>query len=437
MIQEGLEYSYVTNGVARVLLRVPYDDPSTLYYFFCDPNGEQSLSESKTSVARILCLCLMAFHSPVRGHEWRNSARSQLPLWSTSFDHARSQIPEAILQRIALHSDSTNSEYVSPEPSSDYEPSSPPLESPTVGRRVPTRSQTSCAPSDSRHRLQSPGSSESDSNPATGRKRGFSHVASSPPVQRAARQGETRPDQGINSSRADSQFCTQRCLLGLQMGDVLDNCCPNVELHRRGRDSMRHAITSADLMMLLKAELDENIDRCVPLGIRGAYGAPFKLTCAKYGYVVLGKGTTSSLWEEVSREAQVYQILRKAQAAAVPVFLGTIDLAKIYFLHGAGDIRHMLIMGWGGESTATMELTSELLDQIHRSIKEIKALGIVHEDLRFDNVLWNPELGRALIIDFHQCKLRKRSGLKRARAKQLRVTSGRVTSGDTKRRRVL
>jgi hypothetical protein len=39
MIQEGLEYSYVTNGIARVLLRVPHDDPGTLYYFLCDPNS--------------------------------------------------------------------------------------------------------------------------------------------------------------------------------------------------------------------------------------------------------------------------------------------------------------------------------------------------------------------------------------------------------------
>ncbi|KAF3018783.1 hypothetical protein E8E15_008547 [Penicillium rubens] len=29
MIQEGLEYSYLTNGIARVLLRVPRDDPTT------------------------------------------------------------------------------------------------------------------------------------------------------------------------------------------------------------------------------------------------------------------------------------------------------------------------------------------------------------------------------------------------------------------------
>jgi hypothetical protein len=86
---------------------------------------------------------------------------------------------------------------------------------------------------------------------------------------------------------------------------------------------------------LLKVQLDENIDRCIPLGGCGAYGAPFKLTCIIYGYTVVGKGTTSGLWKEVSREAEVYRILQKAQGSAVPVFLGTIDLTKIYFLHGA------------------------------------------------------------------------------------------------------
>lgn len=64
--------------------------------------------------------------------------------------------------------------------------------------------------------------------------------------------------------------------------------------------------------------------------------------------------------KEVSREAEVYRILQKAQGSAVLVSLGTIDLAKIYFLHGTGEIRHMLVMV-GGESTASMELTPKLL----------------------------------------------------------------------------
>ncbi len=68
------------------------------------------------------------------------------------------------------------------------------------------------------------------------------------------------------------------------------------------------------------------------------------------------KGTTDRLWKEVFNEAMVYRISPKAQGSAVPVFLGTIDLAMTYFLHGAGEIRHMLLMAWGGEKISTLEL---------------------------------------------------------------------------------
>ncbi|KXL49182.1 hypothetical protein M433DRAFT_151893 [Acidomyces richmondensis BFW] len=427
MIQEGLEFSYVTNGIARVLLRVPHDDPATLYYFFCDPNSEVNpeieASFENTSVARTLCLCLMAFRSPVRGQEWRNSARPGIPIWTTGFDHTRSHIPDDELQH-PLTSDSTAPDFPSPDTGSPYEPSSSPPDPPeSITRRVSTSSRVSCAPSDVRHRSRSPRSPGPDLNPATGRKRAFSQVLSSPSTQHVGRQRDTNNNKGPdNQSRhRDAQFCTQRCLLGLQSGGLLDDCCPNVMLHRRSKDNLHHLITSEDLVRLLKAQLDENIDRCTPLGGCGAYGAPFKLTCVVYGYTVIGKGTTSALWKEVSREAEVYRILQKAQGSAVPVFLGTIDLAKIYFLHGAGEIRHMLVMGWGGESTASMELTPKLLRGIHQSNKEIRALGIIHEDLRRDNVLWNEELGRAMIIDFHRSTLKCRPTLQRPRASKRRL----------------
>ncbi|KAJ5715976.1 uncharacterized protein N7483_013157 [Penicillium malachiteum] len=202
-------------------------------------------------------------------------------------------------------------------------------------------------------------------------------------------------------------------------------------LHRQGTRDLKHPITAGGLMRSLKAQLDENIDRCISLGSCGQSGAPFKLTCAIYGYTVIGKGTTSCLWREVSHEAQAYRILQKAQASAVPVFLGTIDLAKIYYLHGAGDIRHMLVMAWGGESLAKMELKPWLRKEIRKSENEIKALGIVHEDLwcdideeglRSGNVLWNEELGRALIIDFHRCTLNRRPFQKRRQPGKRRCT---------------
>ncbi|CAG8106615.1 unnamed protein product [Penicillium salamii] len=95
----------------------------------------------------------------------------------------------------------------------------------------------------------------------------------------------------------------------------------------------------------------------------------------------------------------------------------------------------MLLMGWGGESTISMELTPILLKEIHKSNKEIKSLGIIHDDLRLDNVLWNKELERALIIDFHRSTLqsqpslqepplKRRSQPERGDPKRLRVTRG-------------
>ncbi|PLN79964.1 hypothetical protein BDW42DRAFT_171909 [Aspergillus taichungensis] len=423
MIQEGLEYSYVTNGLARVLLRVPHDDPSTLYYFYWDPDSEvdgefdQSFLEPRTSVARVLCLCLMAFHSTPRGQEWRHNARLRLPVWTSSYEdtHFQASVEEA--QQIPPHSDSTKSDHVGPESSSDYQPSSPFNESSAArGRRILTRSQVSCNPMDVRHRTLSPDSSGPNTNRATGRKRGFNEVASSPSAQRVARQRETGNYQGSNSPQHNAPFCTQRCLLGLESGGYLDDHCPNVLLHRRGQNDRKHPIASGDLVGLLKAQLDMDLDRnCTPFGLCGVYGAPFKLTCDIYGYTVVGKGTTSGLWPLVSREAQIYHILRKVQGSAVPVFCGTIDLAKVYFLHGAGEIRHMLVMGWGGESTA-MEPEPWVRWEIRKSTKEIRAWGVHHQDLRPGNILWNHELGRALIIDFHRCTLNRRPASKRLRS---------------------
>jgi len=91
------------------------------------------------------------------------------------------------------------------------------------------------------------------------------------------------------------------------------------------------------------------------MGSCGASGAPFKITYAEYGYTVVGKGTTSSRWPELLREAEVYRVLQQVQGSAVPVFLGAIDLEKTYFLHGVGAIRHMLLVWWGGKPISSIE----------------------------------------------------------------------------------
>ncbi|GAA93148.1 similar to An08g12110 [Aspergillus luchuensis IFO 4308] len=321
MLQEGLEYSYLTNGFAIVLLRVPYDDPGTLYYHLCEPNMEvyaddelSSLQQPLTAVARILCLCLMSFRSQYRDQEWRNATK-KLPEWKTSFDHTRSQIPESELQQIPPDSEYTASEYTSSEPTtSEYIPSSSPAPSPADGRRIPTRSRASCASPN----LTPRDDSDSDADQAPGGiKRGFSQVTSSPSspsVQRSARlAGPQDTPSSSQGQQHTARFCAQKCLRSLQRGGQLDDNCPNVMLHRRGGNSSQHPIDAETLIKQLKQQLDENIDRdCTPLGGCGASGVPFKVTYTAYGYTMVGKGTTSRRWDEVKREEDAGEVTREA-----------------------------------------------------------------------------------------------------------------------------
>ncbi|OJD23050.1 hypothetical protein ACJ73_05597 [Blastomyces percursus] len=376
MIQAGLEYSYITNGFAIVLLRVPYSDPSTLYYYLCELSMDV-ISENPG-----------------------------LHIWNISFDFTRSHIPDDELQQTPPGLEYASSEYMPSEhlPSSPLQP----------GHRVSTRSHTTCAPMDTLPLSDHLDSSDSDSNQAAhSRKRGFSQLMSTPPSQRSsARLVGPRPSSG--QSQHTARYCTQRCLLGLQQEGELDHQCPNVSLHRRGQNDDRHCIDARKLVQMLNEQLDRDLDHnCTPFGTCGSYGAPFKITCAAYGYTLVGKGTTAGLWKVVSREAEVYRVLQKAQGSAVPVFLGRIDLKLFLFLHEAGDIRHMLLMSWAGESIENVKDKEVLSHEISRSKKEIRMLGVVHKDLRSANMLWNDELLRVLIIDFHRSGIDRRPMKKR------------------------
>ncbi|KAL4821546.1 hypothetical protein BDW67DRAFT_190958 [Aspergillus spinulosporus] len=429
MIEAGLEYSYVTNGLALVLLRVDYDEPGTLYYHLCEPNREigqvdnfNYLLQPLTAVSRILCLCLMCFRSQYRDQEWRNKATQDLPIWESSFDETFSQIPKSELQQKPPDSDDTSSEVASSEIASRdyvdplYLPSSSPTPPPTSTRQTRKQSQARCAPPSP---TPSDGSPDPDADPAAGgRKRGSSQITSSPSsAQISARKSAALHTQsGGQDQQHTAQFCTQQCLLGLQQGHQLDYNCPNVKLHRQGGNSNRHLINADMLIEQLKQQLDKNIDQdCTPMGDCGATGAPFKVTCTAFGYTVVGKGTTSDLWDVVSREAEVYRFLRQAQGSAVPVSLGKVNLAKFFYVHGAGKIRHMLIMAWGGEPIHEMEHDPTVAREIERSVHEINSLGVLYGDLRSENILWNTELGRAMVIDFHRSELIRKATKKRKR----------------------
>ncbi|KAE8379847.1 hypothetical protein BDV26DRAFT_280049 [Aspergillus bertholletiae] len=348
MIQEGLEYSYITNGLALVFLHIQYHDPSTLYYYLCEPNMEIDQDDAEifqaplTAISRVLCFCLMSFQSQARGQAWRNAARSQLHMWQTSFDHTYSQIPIEELREAP-----PDSEYAGSE---------------SAGSRYRLYLPLQCTAEQASHASSLPSGNLTGSIPHSGKYQ-----------PRTAR------------------FCTQRCLLGLQQREELDVFCPNFHLHGQGQEGDRHCIDGKQLILTTN---------CTAFGDCGFYGAVFKITCGAYGYTVVGKGTMSQRWKD------------RAQGVAVPVFLGAIDLKMTFFRHGAGEIRHMLLMAWGGNGISKGGRLN-LYDQISRSKREVRELGVMHEDLRLESMLWNDEVGRVMIIDFHRSHIDRRLMRKR------------------------
>jgi predicted Ser/Thr protein kinase len=111
------------------------------------------------------------------------------------------------------------------------------------------------------------------------------------------------------------------------------------------------------------------------------------------------------------------------------VFLGALDTPQSYFLHGAGEIQHMLLMAWAGEPLTRLQWENERT-AVKRSIAKIFELGVIHGDVRRPNTLWNLELNRVLIIDFHKSKLlktqigmpKRRNKLMENSPKRLRLT---------------
>ena len=430
MIQEGLTYSYLYTGEALVFLNVPESDPSTLRYHLCVPNkdieasGPNGFLKPMTAIARVLCLCLMSCQHPLRSNVWRNATSKNLHTWASSFVSVLDQISDEELKKTP--------------PGSEYIPSSPLSSSPAPApERLTRRTETHCTPAPTTHQDLTD-SSDSDLPPATSerrhnRKRKTSDMTSSPPSSRLPPSQRNAPTRESRQRKATAAFCTQKCLLGLQRGGALDHSCPNVAEHRHGQDTVDHLINAPRVVQLLEQQLSQDPDHlCAPHGEHGAYAAPFKITLASYGYTMIGKGTTSKRWKEVSCEAVIYKHLYLVQGSVVPVFLGNINLAQPYFLHATGSIQHFLLMAWGGK-TLSFEEMSTRRKEISRCKAKIQGLGVLHGDWRSHNLLWNEELRRVLAIDFHRSQI----SLEHPRIESLKRNGASETSGSPTKRQQL
>lgn len=158
----------------------------------------------------------------------------------------------------------------------------------------------------------------------------------------------------------------------------------------------------------LAKDLDNN---CQPLGKQGACGALFKLTLKTYGYTFVAKGTVTAYEPRLRHEGLAYQHLDQAQGRLIPVYLGNISLINPYFLDFGVRIVHMLLMSWAGEQAHQDSMTGTGLDLATETavvVAKILDYGVEYGDVRPPNVLWNPEIGNLVLIDFERSKILRR-----------------------------
>ncbi|KAI1475638.1 hypothetical protein F4774DRAFT_275140 [Daldinia eschscholtzii] len=357
MIECGLEYSTLTIGQAIVFLKIDWKEPGTLLYHLTEPNPEVSAhpnnSEICTAVGQYLAFTLMAFGSPgerrVHDQQERHKAKSNLKPWAEDFETT-----VKALSKVAL---------------SDYSP---------------------------------------DFQPTT-----YKAVERSPYLLRNSNNCQKSPDTPTPVKRTE-QYCTQKCLLGLVQGGFLDPKCPNIALHcKNGPTKARHPVNHKEWLKLLWEQLTQSWgDGITKLDQGGACGVLFRITLLVYGYTFVAKGTVRTLINNLKHEAAVYNRLKPIQGHHVPVFLGAIDLREtdiIYYYDFKVYIVYMMLLSWGGDrienDLTTNEMGKDLKSMAIMSLRAIHEHGVIHEDVRLANLLFNQEVKKVVVIDFERSSL--------------------------------
>ncbi|KAI0968151.1 hypothetical protein F4678DRAFT_464658 [Xylaria arbuscula] len=428
MVKSGLAYGLLTTGEGIVFLKIDWDDPQTVYYHLAEPTEEVTAHReyrSCSAVSQYLGFHLLALRDySYREQDVRDWAMSGLHTWTTDFNKAASTVPE--------------NQRMPPQNSSAFIPSS----YLSVDRSLPRRSQR--LQKDDEHGSSDGAILESDED---GRRIANRRNTPSPTEKHASRRsarlagrhadssgtqgaggGGGRTWEGRDNDRSqykgmphqDLAYCTQKCLLGLVNGDVLDPDCPNLKLHQHHSNDghvvsadSRHPISHYDFLQLLSRQLKCTLDYGITsLNIAGARGALFKVTLLTYGYTLISKGTVHAFIPDLEHEARVYERLKGVQGVHVPVFLGAIDLRSLgrtYHYDFRIDIVHLCFMSWGGlglrDGRDLYRNKSTLQPMAVEAMKAIHRQGVLHKDARYENILFNPQTGRVMLIDFERSQL--------------------------------
>ena len=104
----------------------------------------------------------------------------------------------------------------------------------------------------------------------------------------------------------------------------------------------------------------------------------------------------------LEHEAAIYKHLQALQGCFIPVFLGSVDLANLnrtYYFDFGVHLTYMLLLSWGGDSLGDDQMRTAP-EAVAQAVMKLHDLGVLHRDIRRENVLWNLETQGPMIIDF-------------------------------------
>lgn len=392
MILMGVEYGYITTGEAFVFLHIREDDATTLYYHLSVPVTDiaEAIEDryAETAIGQVLSFSLMASESKQRSSSWRDKAKSKLSTWVIDFEEILRKIPES--DRKPATPVSAYKARINPNPRTT------PVRTRAKDPKKATAQRSRCDSADTDSYIDEDDSEDLDTpSRSAGRVLNMHYPGKN--LDKAKGKSIDRHDSTGGNDKGNRQYCTQNCLLGMVRGLRLDEKCPNVTLHRRGGN--HHQIGLKKFTELVQEQLIRNLDDdCEPLGLQGARGALFKLALTSHGYTFVGKGTVKHYIPALLHEGRVYDQLKDVQGTTIPVYLGSIDLSRGFYLYLDVDIIHMLLLSYGGE----MVNSSTNREEMERTETEIRRLGVDQGDVRWANMLWNEEKKRVMLIDFER-----------------------------------
>jgi hypothetical protein len=394
MVRHGVAYGYVAAGQSLLLLHVDRSDLQSLYCHAClpdedvgDPAGEGWVNNklAYTAIAQLASFCLLTLLSdPVKGislDEAWCKAEATLKTWPELYDAG------------SLSDENLDPSPVSASQSTDANSA--------TGRRIglrprPLRKTTDIATWD--------GSADEYDDAGLGGPLDIWTRISSRELNNGPPSGSLGKQESEILSRIPTRpYCTQRCLLGLKRGGVLDDSCTNVHLHRTAGGGSHHPITASEFTELVNKQLRQspylNCDSLDRRGKMGSSGVLFKLELAPYGYTLVAKGAWSDLPTVLEHETRIYARLDRLQGDVVPVHLGMVSLDWGHAIAGGIRVCHMMLLSWAGERAVDSEVP-DLEAEKGRCLKAVWAEGVNHRDERDDNLLWNAERARVMLVDF-------------------------------------